>query len=570
MNTKPLIVLKFGGSVLLSESSLRRAVHEIYRWRRDGWKVIAVVSSLCGRTDELLACCDRFGSAVDSSARAAFLATGEFESAALLNLQLERSGVPSVVITPGAAGLVAAGDAVDASPLTLEGPQLPAALAREDVVVFPGYVACTRLGQPVVLGRGGSDLTALFLAAELGAARCRLIKDVDGLYESDPAGKVPRPLRFACADYADALRTDGSIIQHKAVRFAAKRGLDFELGSINADLATRIGNLETHLEHAPPATAPLRVGLLGHGTVGGGVAALLADYPQDFILSGVAVRDRTRHSALPEALVWTDPIALAGGEADVLVEALGGVDTPYRAVRAALQRGAHVVSANKALLASRSASLQKLARATNVRVRGSAAVGAAVPVLEALCRPGARRVVGVQGILCGTANFVLQRLDEGESLAAATAAARRRGLAEVDPSRDLDGRDAADKLCVIASVLGGPALDPDRVVREPISAGGLPPGTRQVATLRRVRDGWDASVRLVVPDAASPLFRAWHEQNAVVLERKGGDRELLLGSGAGRWPTAEAVMADLLEIARGPQRLTKALQASRSAVRRVV
>jgi homoserine dehydrogenase len=550
MNPKPLIVLKFGGSVLPDESGLRRAVHEIYRWRRQGWRVAAVVSSLAGRTDELLKHCDRLQSPAGSPARAALVATGELESAALLHLHLERAGVPSFLISPGAGGIIAEGEPTDARPVALAGWQLPAILEKHDVVVIPGYVATTESGQTVVLGRGGSDLTALFLAAELGAVRCRLIKDVDGLYEADPAGQEPRPLRYATAHYQDALDTDGSIIQHKAVCFARDRGLEFELGAGNAVSVTRVGNLETRLEPAPVPAAPLRVGLLGHGTVGAGVAALLHDYPEVFSLAGVAVRNPKSHSTLSPENTWTDSVALARFGADIIVESMGGVETSRRALLAALKRGAHVVTANKTLLARDGQALETLASEKGCQLRASASVGAALPLLEAAARSADGAVRSVQGILCGTANFVLERLEFGDSLPAAIAEAQSRGLAEADPSRDLDGRDAADKLCVVAAVLGGPPLEPDHVQRDEIGRETLTPGARQVATLRRCGDGWEASVRLLTPQKDSFLIQARGEQNAAIIEREDGSHELLLGTGAGRWPTAEAVMADLLDIAR--------------------
>ena len=109
------------------------------------------------------------------------------------------------------------------------------------MVVVPGYVATDAEDRLVVLGRGGSDLSALFLADRLGGARCRLIKDVDGLYESDPAAPGPRPRRYGRACWSDALATDGAIVQHKAVRFARDHRLPFELGRINGVAPTRIG-----------------------------------------------------------------------------------------------------------------------------------------------------------------------------------------------------------------------------------------------------------------------------------------------------------------------------------------
>lgn len=557
MNRKPLIVLKFGGSVLPAARGLRQAVHEIYRWRREGWRVLAVTSTFAGRTDELAGRCDQLELEPASPARAAVLGTGEIETSALLHAELERAGVPAFLVSPGAAGIVATGDPTDAAPVGLAGGRLPGIAAKHDVVVVPGYVATDREGRPVVLGRGGSDLTALFLAAELAARRCRLLKDVDGLYVSDPAGCSPPPERYVQAHYDDALATDGSILQHKAIRFASERGLEFELGGFNSDSVTRIGALETLIEPAPAARRPLRVGLLGHGTVGGGVARLLRDHPDRFELCGVSVRDAAKHPDLPQRSVWTRPTELARQDLDVVVETLGGTDEAATAVKAALHGGAHVVTANKSLLALLGPDLDALGGARGAVVLGAASVGGGLPLLENLDAWSDETVVELEGILCGTANFVLDKQDEGLALEDAIAQARRLGLAEADPSRDLDGRDAADKLAVIADRLGGPPLDVAAIPREDLRGGEHRPGRRQVARLLRTGDGWDASVQLVVPEADSPLRRARGRQNAVEVVFRSGRREFLLGDGAGRWPTAESVLADLLEIERrrGQRRL---------------
>ncbi|MFI4881478.1 MAG: homoserine dehydrogenase, partial [Phycisphaerales bacterium JB064] len=220
-----LIVLKFGGSVLTDEHRLRIAVHEIYRWRREGWRVAAVVSAFAGRTDELLASCSCDGLEADPHAAAAILACGERESAAKLAGCLDRVGVQATVLDPAAIGLCAQGAALDAHPLGFDTHKVREALEAVGVVVVPGFIAVDEQGRTVTFGRGGSDLTALVLADGLEADRCRLVKDVDGLYERDPASSGPPPRRFERASYEDVLRLDGSIVQHKAVRFARDHGL---------------------------------------------------------------------------------------------------------------------------------------------------------------------------------------------------------------------------------------------------------------------------------------------------------------------------------------------------------
>jgi homoserine dehydrogenase len=243
-----LIVLKFGGSVLQNEDSLALAVTEIDRWQRQDWRVIAVVSALGGHTDRILERCESLSPNSSAASKAAALSNGEANSAALLGLLLDRSHINASVCSPGGIGLIAAGEPLDATPTQLDTANCQALLDLEGTLVVPGYVGVDPLGRPVVFGRGGSDLTALFLAHQLSAGTCRLIKDVDGLYTHDPTAPGIPPERYVHATWDDALRTDGSIVQHKAVRFAQEHGIRFELCECGGINPTLIGARSTQLE----------------------------------------------------------------------------------------------------------------------------------------------------------------------------------------------------------------------------------------------------------------------------------------------------------------------------------
>ncbi|GAB4554211.1 MAG: hypothetical protein Tsb0013_16760 [Phycisphaerales bacterium] len=240
MSDAPIVVLKFGGSVLTDTDRFADVAREIGGWRADGWLVVAVVSALCGRTDELVSRCRSSKIRPDAHTQAGVLALGERESSALLALALGSSGLPALALTPGGVGLRAEGDPLDATPTALDSRVFHDALARSGVIVFPGFVALDMHGRTVTLGRGGSDLTALFLAHALGAQHCRLVKDVDGLYDRDPATH-PDARRFDTATYEHALATDGSIVQHKAVRFARRQRITFTLGRLGDRQPTVIG-----------------------------------------------------------------------------------------------------------------------------------------------------------------------------------------------------------------------------------------------------------------------------------------------------------------------------------------
>jgi len=560
-----VIVLKLGGSVLAGEDALPRAVHEVYRWRREGFGVVAVVSALAGETDALLA----RGAAADGAsaphALAALASLGEQRAAALLALHLERAGIAARVLSPSALRLLAHGDPLDALPVSVDARRLQRALGSGAVLVVPGFFAHDGEGRAVLLGRGGSDLTALFLASRLGA-RCRLLKDVDGLYVRDPASPGPSPARYAAATWDDALATDGSIVQHKAVVFARSGGRPFEIGRLGGLRTSWVGAPVARLEEPPPRARPLRVALLGLGTVGGGVLAALARLPGDFEVVAACAREpgRPRPELPADFAVGGDPVATASCGADVVVEALGGVEPARSALRAALRSGAHVVSANKAVLAAHGEELESLAAARGLTLRASAAAGGAMPLLPALRRLArGGGLLRLDAVLNGTTTFVFEALAAGASMEEAVERARGAGLCERDLERDLSGADAADKLVLACHAATGRWLDARDVACTPAGPADLALAregvvVRQVASLRLgdlagAKDARSARpiarVRAVALDPAHALAAPRGAGNAAVLRTTEG-RVLLQGRGAGRWPTVEAVVGDLFELLR--------------------
>lgn len=563
----PVIVLKFGGSVLLDERTLRLAVHEIYRWRRENYGVVAVVSAFYGHTDALIERA-RFASDGDLApehAVAALLATGESTSAALLALHLCRAGIPGELFTPQTAGLRASGPALDADPVGLDVAAFKRALDEHGVVVLPGFIALDERGRHVTLGRGGSDLTALHVAHALGG-RCRLVKDVDGLYESDPAKADPatgqRPRRFERISFDDALRTDGSIVQHKAGRSARHRNLEFEVGRFAGSRPTLVSAAASVLSRRDDRPRRVRVALLGLGTVGAGVYELLSQLEHRVEIVGVCARDlaKSRGLALPAGLLTDDLDAVASCGADIVIELIGGVTDAGHAVTSALGHGSHVVTANKTLLAQRGRSLEGLADARGLFIRGSASVGGAMPVIECVKWHGPARVVSVRGVLNGTTNFILESVRGGMSFDEAVRQAQQRGFAETDPSRDLLGLDAADKVRVLAQACANVPLSADDVECESLEAGiervGWGAGVlRHVAVLNLIDPSSPvARVRVEAVSSEDALAGVPGAQNAAEVAWSDGRRDVLRGQGAGRWPTAEAVVADVLDIIRHIER----------------
>jgi homoserine dehydrogenase len=312
---------------------------------------------------------------------------------------------------------------------------------------------------------------------------------------------------------------------------------------------------------------PFRVAVAGCGTVGGALLRRLLDGPEvrgrPVTVARVLARRATpgRIGLLPAGALTTELHHFLQTPADLVVEAIGGLEPAATIARHVLSRGGRLVTANKLLVATHGEELAILARRSGGWFGFDAAVGGGVPVVRAL--QGALRdqpVGSIRGILNGTANFVLTRLEEGADLAGAVRQAREQGLAEVDASRDLDGRDVADKLSILAWVAWGvaPRLVPVRreglprdvaaQARHAIQSGGR---LRLVGECRRDAAGITASVRPEVVPAASSLGRTVEAQNRVEIEVGWEAPVELAGPGAGGEPTASALWHDLVDAGAG-------------------
>lgn len=313
------------------------------------------------------------------------------------------------------------------------------------------------------------------------------------------------------------------------------------------------------------------IGLLGCGTVGGGFVALLerererirARYAVDFRVSAILVRDPARErNCVAASLITTSALDVVDGDCDVIVELIGGVHTAGALVRRALARGRHVVTANKALLAASGVELFESAARAGVELGFEASVCGAVPVIGALRRGLAGdSIESIRGILNGTSNYVLCRMEQGLGLADAVACAQELGFAEADPSLDLSGEDAAQKLAILAqlaygepvrrtSVRGITDVSQEDVVRAR-QAGKV---IRLVAEAARVTGGVSLEVGPRELPADDPLAATRDEQNAVAIRGRAFGEIFFSGPGAGSLPTAAAVLSDVIAIGVGSRR----------------
>jgi homoserine dehydrogenase len=575
MHRSRVVVLKFGSSVLRSESDLPRAVHEIYRWLRQGYSVAAVVSAFGETTNELLATAKQYAEQPPDGALALLLSTGEKRAAALLALALDRAGIPATAFDPARLGLRTSGRLLNAEPIRLNVNAVRQALQDGRVAVVPGFIGQTQDGRTSLLGRGGSDLSALFLTVQLGA-RCRLLKDVDGVYERDPHLGTGR--RYESLTWEDALALGGRIVQGKALRFAREHHQKFEVAGIGADVGTWIGALQTSFSDHREPMRPVKVALLGLGTAGYGVYQELAAHPELFEVVGIAVRNvQRRENSVLRHLLSTDAREVATRDSDVVIELIGGLDPASDCIADALKTGKHVITANKTALAENRSLLRfceihpaKAAKAGTIfsrfqtsqprpgRLLYSAAVGGAVPVLERLEQlAGGPGIDSVEGVLNGTTNFILHEVARGAPFDQALGDAQACGLAEADPSADLDGSDVGCKLVLMARAAFGEDISLNRVQRTGIrdidprhifdlSKSGL--AVRLVGSLRREHGTVIAEVKPQVLPPSSPLAGTLREENCVVIKTLDGETHVLSGKGAGRWPTTESVLGDLFTL----------------------
>ncbi len=544
----PVTVLKFGSSILKDAADVPDAVSEIYRHVRRGEKVVAVVSALSGHTDQLLAQARLLGAAHDNGHLPRYVALGEEKAASLLAIGCDRVGLDCQSLSVRELGILADGSPEDAAPVRLGSEALFDALQRHEVVVVPGFGAVNARGRVVLLGRGGSDLTAVFLAAELGLDRVRLLKDVDGVYEADPA-KAEVARRYDRLDWATAAEVGGKLVQRRAVETAQARGVEIEVAALGREDCSVIG--EANAPAVPVVRLrKRRVAVAGCGVVGGGVLQRLLARPDAYEVVCVLVRDlkKARDVELDAGLLTDDAEKLLASGADVLIEALSEGPPAEQLIRKALAKGLDVVSANKQALAADLPGLKAAAEEHDARLAYSAAVGGAVPMIETLKRArAAGKVASFEGVMNGTVNFMLDRLDHGASFDQALDAAKRAGFAEEDSSSDLEGRDAAAKLRLLAYEAFGAIVATKDVPLETLGPSGHRRGVKQLARCRREGDRLVSSVFL--EPASDPLFDDLDgERNALKVVLEDGRVFACRGRGAGRWPTTESVLADLGEL----------------------
>jgi homoserine dehydrogenase len=333
---------------------------------------------------------------------------------------------------------------------------------------------------------------------------------------------------------------------------------------------------------------PLKIAVAGLGTVGAGLLKLLAENGpllekrcgRPLVVTAVSARDRSKDRGVPlQTLQWfNDPVELAAkADADVVVELIGGSDGPAKkTIETAIAAGKHVITANKALLAIHGTALAKAAEAKGVSLSYEAAVAGGIPVIKAL-REGvaANRITRVYGILNGTCNYILTTMREsGRAFADVLAEAQKLGYAEAVPAFDIDGIDAAHKLAILAGVAFGTEVNFTAIHIEGIRhvdatdmAFARELGYRiKLFGIAQLTDiGLEQRVHPCMVPIDSPIAHVEDVFNAVVIEGNFVGSTVYEGRGAGAGPTASAVAADLLDLAKGRSVYTFGVPATRLA-----
>jgi homoserine dehydrogenase len=328
---------------------------------------------------------------------------------------------------------------------------------------------------------------------------------------------------------------------------------------------------------------PLRVGVLGAGTVGAALLDRLIGHPErleatdgrPICLAAVAVRDlaKARGTAIPPALLTDAPAHLVADPAiDVVVELMGGIEPARTLIAAALGAGKAVVTANKSVIAHHGPELEAAARQSGAAFRFEAAVGGGIPVLGPLAADlAANEIARIRGIVNGTTNYILSAMgDEGRPYDEVLRDAQELGYAEADPAGDVEGVDAVNKLVILARLAFGEWLDPATVGRRPptVDGSGKPGITgvtveelagadkldltiKLLATARRGEGGVEAAVVPTAVPVDSAFGRTAGVTNRIEIDAEPLGTVAFSGPGAGGAATSSAVLGDLVAVARG-------------------
>ncbi|CAM3852182.1 homoserine dehydrogenase [Mesobacillus zeae] len=311
----------------------------------------------------------------------------------------------------------------------------------------------------------------------------------------------------------------------------------------------------------------IKIALLGFGTVGQGVYHTIRTHQRELAsilgkkveVAAVLIKNKERDRGIEDGILVTDNFEdiLAINGLDVIVEAIVGREPAFSYLQKAIYRGCHVITANKEMFAAHGTELKKLAGIHGVTIGFEATVAGGVPVIQTVLQLlNVNRIKKIEGILNGTSNYILSEMrTAGKSFEEALIAAQEKGYAEADPTNDVEGYDAFYKLMILSEIAFGGKPDWDDVPREGISsitgeqikqAEKLGLRFKLIASIQRAGGKITGSVRPTLVSESHPLFNIEGVENSVSIEADIVGRITLQGPGAGMYPTASAVIEDLI------------------------
>ncbi|WZL71758.1 homoserine dehydrogenase [Clostridiaceae bacterium 35-E11] len=316
----------------------------------------------------------------------------------------------------------------------------------------------------------------------------------------------------------------------------------------------------------------IKIGLLGFGNVGTGVWHILqsnTDKVENYLekkleIKKILVRDpnKKRDVQVPQELFTNNANdIISDPDIAMVVEVLGGIDQAFEYMKRALENGKHVVTANKAVIATHGDTLRKLAQENNVELRYEASVGGGIPIINTLTQSlSANKVDELVGIINGTTNYILTQMTEyGMNFEDALKLAQEKGYAEADPTSDIEGQDVAFKLSILIHVAFGIQISPQEIPREGITkiskkdieyASQLGYKIKLFATAKKQDNNFEFYVHPALIPLKHPLAAVSNEFNALFVRGNAVGELMLYGKGAGSMPTGSAVMGDILEIGK--------------------
>ena len=315
----------------------------------------------------------------------------------------------------------------------------------------------------------------------------------------------------------------------------------------------------------------LKIGILGMGTVASGLVGIMefnkdkveASIGRELIVDKVLVSnlDKKRNVSLPKEVYTSDAYQVINSDADIIVELIGGINPAYEYIKAALNNKKNVVTANKALIAAHGEELEPIAEKNNVKLMYEASVGGGIPILNTIRNNlSANEFESVFGILNGTTNYVLtQMTDKGLDYDQAVKQAQALGFAEADPSSDVDGDDAANKLAILSTLAFGQRIHVNDIPKEGIRkiskedieyAKELGYNIKLLAAGIKNGNEIELSVHPAFIPASHPLSTVKNEFNAVFLKGNAVGELMFYGRGAGSLPTGSAVLDDIMYIVK--------------------